>query len=442
LNSARAITLLLFAAMLFGGQQIQAAVYTDQDLQRYGTGRGQASDSGDSGSTRAAVRNARMTKGSNEIFRENERSIAAVVAYDEKGTSFSHGSGFMIAANGAVLTSYHVISNAASVRVKIGNDILPIEGILHADREHDIVVLKVSGAAFRPVILGDSREVRQGDKVFLMDNAQGGRVSIAEGRSNGFREVGNRQMIEITIPLAAGSSGGALFDQYGEVIGIATSIVTDVTALNFVVPLHTFMDRMSLDRVITLREAFYRDPGESAGYWINLGNSRSSAARYAEAIEAYSKAVAADPNAVEAYNGLGVAYMNLKKSGDALAALRKAKSLDPLSAWTLSNLGMAYLEAKNYTEAAEELKAAIRIMPELAVAHFNLGIAYTKLEQYSAAITAYSESIRLKPSFADAHYGLGLVHVYLKNRGTALEEYKILQGLDPALAKKLRDKMD
>lgn len=438
MNSAWAIALLLFASTLFSGQQIQAAVYTDQDLQRYGKGQGQTPGT----SNPTAGRTSRTAKTSSEIFRENERSIAAVVAYDEKGTSFSHGSGFVIAGNGAVLTSYHIISNAASVRVKIGNDIQPIEGILHADREHDIVVLKIGGAAFRPVTIGDSREVRQGDKVFLMDNAQGGRISITEGKANGFREVGGRQMIGVTVPLAAGSSGGALFDQYGEVIGIATSIVTDVIALNFVTPLHTFMDRVSLDRVISLREAFYRDPGESANYWINLGNSRSSATRYTEAIEAYNKAVAADPNAVEVYNGLGVAYMNLKKSSDALAVLRKAKSLDPLSAWTLSNLGMAYLEAKNYTEAAEELKAAVRIMPELAVAHFNLGIAYTKLEQYSAAITAYSEAIRLKPSFVDAHYGLGLVHVYLKNRGAALEEYKILQGLDPALAKKLRDKME
>jgi len=439
LNSARVIASLLFVSIIsVGGQQGLAAVYTDQDLQRYGTRQGQTSGA----SAPTDARTSRTAKSSSDIFRENERSIAAVVAYDEKGTSFSHGSGFMIAANGAVITSYHVISNAASVRVKIGNDILPIEGILHADREHDIVVLKVSGAAFRPVTIGDSREVRQGERVFLMDNSQGNRVSIAEGRANGLRDVGNKQMIEITIPLAAGSSGGPLFNQYGEVIGIATSIVTDVTALNFVAPLHTFMDRVSLDRVITLREAFYRDPGESASYWINLGNSRSSAARYAEAIEAYNRAVAADPNAVEAYNGLGVAYMNLKKSGDALAALRKAKSLDPASAWTLSNLGMAYLEAKNYTEAAEELRAAIRTMPELAVAHFNLGIAYTKLEQYTAAITEYSEAIRLKPSFADAHYGLGLVHVYLKNRGAVMEEYRILQGLDPTLAKKLHEKME
>ena len=296
-----------------------------------------------------------------------------------------------------MLTSYHIISNAASVRVKVGDDVLPVEGVLHVDREHDIVVLKVSGTAFRAVTTGDSREVRQGDRVFLMDNQQAGSVNISEGDAKGFREIGGRQMLQITIPLTAGRSGGAIIDQYGEVIGIASSTITDSTA-NFVTPLHTFWDKISLDRLITIREAFYRDPGGAASYWINLGNDHIAATHYADAIEAFKKAVAADPDAVEAYNGLGVAYMNMHRSSDALAALRKAKSLDPDSPWTRSNLGMAYLDATMYKDAADELNAAIRIMPELAVAHFNLGVAYTKLEQYRSAIAAFSEAIRLKPS--------------------------------------------
>lgn len=428
--------------MLFVRPQARAAepVYTDQDLERYGTRHGQLPDAPGSGAGEEAGRASRMPMGSVEIFKANVSSIAAVVAYDEKERSFSHGSGFTIAANGAVLTSYHIISNAASVRVKVNGAVLPVEGVLHADREHDIVVLKVSGGAFRAVTIGDSREVRQGAKVFLMDNSQGSRVSITEGSVNGFREISGRQMFQITIPLTAGNSGGAIFDQNGDVIGIAVSTITDST-VNFVAPLYTFWDNISLDRVITIREAFYRDPGGSASYWVNLGNSLNSAVRYTEALEAYNKAVAADPYAVEAYNGLGVAYLSLNRNSDALTALRKALSLDPQSAWTRSNLGMAYLEAKMYKEAADELNAAIRIMPELAVAHFNLGIAYTKLEKYKSAVTAYNEAIRLKPSFADAHYGLGLLYSYLDDRVPALEEYKILQVIDPALAKKLREKI-
>lgn len=442
LDSGRTVALVIFAAMLFVGQQARAAgpVYTDKDLERYGRRQGQSSDATGPGSGEVAGRTSRMAGGSSEIFNANVRSIAAVVAYDEKGRPFSHGSGIVIAADGAVLTSYHIISNAASVMVKINDNALPIEGILHLDREHDIAVLKADGRAFRPVTIGDSREVRDGDRIFLMDNPSGSRVNISEGSVNGFREVSGRRMLQISIPLTAGSSGGAIFDQNGEVIGIATSTITD-SMVNFVTPLHAFWENMSLDRVITVREAFYRDSGGSAGYWINLGNSHSSAVRYSDAIEAYKKAVAADPYAVEAYNGLGVAYLSLNRNSDALTALRKALSLDPQSSWTRSNLGMAYLEAKMYQEAADELNAAIRIMPELAVAHFNLGIAYTKLEKYKAAITAYKEAVRLNPAFADAHYGLGLVYSYLDDRGPALEEYKILQGLDPVLSKKLREKI-
>ena len=97
------IALALFAAMLFAGQPALAAgpVYTDQDLEQYGARHGQSPDATDSGAGEQISRTSQTPKSKDEIFRENEHSIAAVVAYDEKGTSFSHGSGFMISANGA-----------------------------------------------------------------------------------------------------------------------------------------------------------------------------------------------------------------------------------------------------------------------------------------------------------------------------------------------------
>ena len=375
------------------------------------------------------------------IFKENDRSVAAVTAYDEKGKAFSHGSGFVYGEDGLVLTSYHVLSNATSAKVKVGGIVFPVEGVLFMDREDDIVILKAGGAGLRAVQPGDSRSIRAGDMAYLIDNPQGKENRITEGKVTGFRDVGGKRMIQLSVPFSAGSSGGPVFNEQGEVIGIAAMVVNDGKPVSFAVPIHRVKERYSGSTIISLQDALYRDRKQSADYWIAVADGHTTAGRHQEAITAYKQALDADPDSAIAYNGLGMVYTGLKQFSEALDAFKRALRLDPASAWTYSNLGLVYIEMKMFSDAIEALRQAIKIMPDLSVAHFNLGIAYAGVERYRAAETSYREAIRLAPSFADAQYGLGLVYLYLHDRNAARRQYEILQGLDPVKAGKLWDKI-
>ena len=77
-----------------------------------------------------------------KIFKENNKAVVVVITYNAKGEPISQGSGFIIRPDGAVITNYHVISNAVDISVKAGDTVLKVEGLLHVDKENDLVILK------------------------------------------------------------------------------------------------------------------------------------------------------------------------------------------------------------------------------------------------------------------------------------------------------------
>ncbi len=77
-----------------------------------------------------------------KIFKENNKAVVVVIAFDEQNKPISQGSGFIVRQDGAVVTNYHVISNASNIAVKAGDKVLEVEGFLYIDKENDLVILK------------------------------------------------------------------------------------------------------------------------------------------------------------------------------------------------------------------------------------------------------------------------------------------------------------
>jgi S1-C subfamily serine protease len=65
------------------------------------------------------------------IFRENNKAVVVIVTYDSQGNAIAQGSGFIIRADGAIATNYHVISNAKDIKIKAGSKVLRVEGLLY-----------------------------------------------------------------------------------------------------------------------------------------------------------------------------------------------------------------------------------------------------------------------------------------------------------------------
>ncbi|MFL5281883.1 MAG: trypsin-like peptidase domain-containing protein, partial [Rhodopila sp.] len=143
----------------------------------------------------------------------------------------ARGSGFIISADGIVVTNNHVVKDARTVSVTLDDGkVLPAK-VLGTDPRTDIAVLKVDAGKPLPFItLGNSRDVKPGEWVVAMGNPFGLGGTVTAGIVSAVsRDIGAGpydQFIQIDAPINQGNSGGPLFTQDGKVIGMNTAILS------------------------------------------------------------------------------------------------------------------------------------------------------------------------------------------------------------------------
>jgi serine protease Do len=151
--------------------------------------------------------------------RQQERAVEA------------RGSGFIIDANGTIVTNNHVVKGARSLSVTMDDGTVLSAKVVGTDPRTDIAVLKVSSPKPLPFIqLGNSRDVKPGEWVVAMGNPFGLGGSVTAGIVSAVsRDIGAGpydQFIQVDAPINQGNSGGPLFTQDGKVIGMNTAILS------------------------------------------------------------------------------------------------------------------------------------------------------------------------------------------------------------------------
>jgi len=372
------------------------------------------------------------------IFKDNNKAVVVIVTYDKEGNPISQGSGFIVRKDGAIVTNYHVISNATDIKVKADDHFLEFMGLLHTDKENDVVILKVKGKNLPTVKIGDVTKMSVGDKVYVISSPQGLENTISDGILSGIREItSQRQILQITAPISQGSSGGPVFNKDSQVIGIATLLIKDAQNLNFAIPVNFIKEKINNEKITALNDIGLEDYKETTDYWIVLGISYFETKMYKEAIEAYEHAIKINPTFARAYRGLGFIYSELNMYKDAIETIDKAIRLEPDDADTYFTLGFIYGKTNMFFKAAEAFKQAIRIKPDHVAAHSRLGLIYDILGMSKEAIESYKQAIRLRPDYVEAHFGLGMAYLGSGNKGKALDQYKILKELDREKAEAL-----
>ncbi len=167
------------------------------------------------------------------------------------------GSGFVLSKEGYVLTSYHVIQRAQSIRVSFSNSDSLEARLVGSDPSTDVAVLKVGAKsrALKPLQLGNSDLVRIGDAVVALGNPFGYTRSVTAGIVSALQrriQSPNSQPIDHVIQTDAaineGNSGGPLIDTRGYVVGVNSAISTGNTGgqgnvgIGFAIPINTVKD--------------------------------------------------------------------------------------------------------------------------------------------------------------------------------------------------------
>lgn len=189
------------------------------------------------------------------VYRKN---IPSVVNITSKAVTFDffyglvpqegQGSGFIIDKEGHILTNYHVIAEARQVEVTMHNRKRYRATIVGTDRSHDLAVVQISAPDLSPAVLGDSRNLQVGQKVYAIGNPFGLSGTLTTGIVSSIRPVeepdGMRidEAIQTDAAINPGNSGGPLMNWHGEVIGINTMILSSVgqsAGIGFAIPINT-----------------------------------------------------------------------------------------------------------------------------------------------------------------------------------------------------------
>ena len=192
-----------------------------------------------------------VPKSAAQIAKEQSEAIVVIEQMDESGNVISQGSGFIVTPGGAIVTNLHVIQGAAMLRVKLPNgDVYKTADVIDFDELKDIAIIKVKGFKLPVVALGDSDYVQQGEPVIAISSPEGLTNSVSTGIISGMRRLDTHRVFQTTAPISKGSSGGALFDTQGMVVGITTSVLQGGQNINFAVPIN-YARGMISDQITT-----------------------------------------------------------------------------------------------------------------------------------------------------------------------------------------------
>jgi len=180
------------------------------------------------------------------LFEVASRSVWLVVAAEAgdsaQAAGVALGSAVAVGPQ-TVLTNCHVVEGRPLVWIKQEGVVIKAT-VRNGDRETDRCVLSVSGTTLQP-IRGMRRyaNLRIGELVYTIGSPRGLERSLGQGLISGLRRTERRLLIQTTAQISAGSSGGGLFDQAGNLVGITTFRLRDSEGLNFAIAVEDYFRR-------------------------------------------------------------------------------------------------------------------------------------------------------------------------------------------------------
>lgn len=340
----------------------------------------------------------------------NLKAVATIVVYGSDGNVKGQGSGFFINSQGLLATNAHVVDQAANLVAKLPSGAFyTMKEIKGISRGNDLALVQFD-AKETPCItsLGNSDNLRAGEKVYAIGTPNGQEASVSEGNiSNPHRQFGDQELIQFTAPISPGSSGGGLFDDKGDVVGITSSSLNIAAGpqagqaqnLNYAIPVNVLKTMIA--------DTSNQATGNPKYYYFQ-GTLATDQKDWGKAIDMFSKAIELDSSYADAYMGLAGAYFSVNEYD---------------------------LEVKNYLMAT-------LADPSNSDAYYYLATAYEDVAQYDKAFDAFKTALTLDPDDKDINHDFAILCLAMGDKKDARLLIKNLYRLDPGWGAVLQAVLD
>ncbi len=163
----------------------------------------------------------------------------------------SQGTGFIISADGYLLTNHHVVEGADTVRIKLSDRREFTAKVIGSDEQSDVALLKIAASGLPTLRIGDSKALKSGQWVvaigspFGLDHSVTAGIVSAVGRANPYANQRYVPFIQTDVAINRGNSGGPLLDTRGQVVGINSQIFSNsggYMGVSFAIPIDVAMN--------------------------------------------------------------------------------------------------------------------------------------------------------------------------------------------------------
>lgn len=184
------------------------------------------------------------------LYEQCSPSIVGIYGYMDGRSGYSWGTGIILSADGLIVTNTHIIDGCSSAKVELSDGTEYEAALVGADTISDIAVLKIEAEGLSAASFGDSGDIAVGDRVAAIGNplGQNFRLTLTDGIISGLGRGVNYKgrsmtLLQTNAALNEGNSGGALFNMYGQVVGVTnmkmTSVYNSIEGIGFAIPTDT-----------------------------------------------------------------------------------------------------------------------------------------------------------------------------------------------------------
>ena len=196
-----------------------------------------------------------------QIYKKASPAVFYIEVLDNDGTVLKTGSGFFISGSGLAITNYHVVIGSTAMQITTDDGkVFDIAGIYDYDWKMDAALIQVDGAGFPYLEVSDPSLLLTGATVYALGSPLGLQASFSRGIvSQALREIEDSLFIQLDAAISSGSSGGALLDSTGRVVGVTSATMLGAQNINLAVPIN-FFSSLSLEEHVPLASILITTP--------------------------------------------------------------------------------------------------------------------------------------------------------------------------------------
>lgn len=427
-----------------------------------------------------------------KIYENVSPAVLQIRSYDSDSIVTGWGSAVAVGSEGIVYTNMHIFKDAKWMELIIENKTVREIKIIGFDPDKDVLILKIPSGLVEGIKSANSNSVLIGEKVYALGNPENYMKTFSSGLLSGRRNEESEQL-QYTASISHGSSGGALLNSKGELIGITSAMNTVGQNLNFAVPVKYFLNCEVINPDDTAEVNLISDIAELYNSTSKLGNTDAAVrlgkfslltlrnrnalyttanllnqySLYEIAKEICSRALEFYPLDKQFYVLRGRVYLNLDKNDSALGDFNRSIQLDStyLNAlfarsdfyrYTLSDnksaindllrilkkqdgyeyldvyIAQMYYELKDSASAVKYLKASSYGANMKADDYYLRGRVYNDLGLYDEAAYNFEAAINLNGGSINYYSSLAIAYSHLGVYDKASYNYLMVLCFNPS----------